>query len=76
MSEALPVPLTPSERVALERIKAGEEVTAETAAKVLARGWARRSRGTLIITDAGRAALLDDLSARFASRSARTRRPK
>lgn len=73
MSDAFPTLLTPSERVALERIKAGESVTPEAVARAMKKGWAKRSSKRLVLTEAGERALANDAEARTASRSARTR---
>jgi hypothetical protein len=65
-----PLPLTPTERIALEFIKAGKEPTRAALEAVVRRRWAKWVKGALLITDAGEKALADDDAARMAMRSA------
>jgi hypothetical protein len=74
MSETLPLPLTPSERMALEALAQGHEPTSAMLERLRRQAWVTRSHGGLRLTEAGRQALLDDLSARGAHRSGRARR--
>jgi hypothetical protein len=67
---AYPLPLTPTERLALNRIKSGDVVSAENFAKAVAKGWARRTKPPSL-TAAGEKALADDDAARAAMRTAR-----
>jgi hypothetical protein len=71
MSETLPLPLTPSERMALEAVEQGCLVT-PALERLRKNGWIASGKAGLWVTDAGRQALLDDLSARMGHRSART----
>jgi hypothetical protein len=68
------LPLTPTERMALEFIRAGKEPPAEGLEAVLKRGWAKRSNGALAVTVAGEKARADDDEARARTRS--TQRPR
>jgi hypothetical protein len=68
--EPFPLPLTPTERIALEFIKAGKAPSAAALEAVLARKWARRVKGSVEITEDGEKALADDDAARMATRSA------
>jgi hypothetical protein len=72
MSEehSFPVRLTPTERIALEWIKAGKEPTAAALEAVIRRGWARHAKGKTEITPAGEKALAEGNDARRAARSA------
>jgi hypothetical protein len=73
--EHLPLPLTPTERIALEFIKAGKVPSAAALEAVQRRGWAKRGKGAITITEAGEKALADDTEARSRTRSGqRTRR--
>ena len=71
MSERpIPLPLTPTERLALEWIKAGKEPSKAALEAVKSRRWAKWVKDALIITDAGEKALADDDAARMAMRAA------
>jgi hypothetical protein len=73
--ERLPLLLTPTERIALEFIKAGKEPSSAALEAVMQRRWARKVKGTVEITEAGEKALADSAEARFRMRSGqRTRR--
>ena len=73
--ERLPPPLTPTERIALEFIKAGKEPSSAALEAVMQRRWARKVKGSVEITEAGEKALADNAEARFPMRSGqRTRR--
>ena len=72
-SDPLPSPLTPTERIALEWIKAGKEPTTAAREAVMRHGWAKRVKGRNEVTEAGERALANDAEARASSRSARTR---
>ena len=69
--ERLPLPLTPTERIALEFIKAGKEPSSAALEAVMQRRWARKVKGAVEITEAGEKALTGDDAARMAMRSAR-----
>jgi hypothetical protein len=74
MSEALPLPLTPSERMALEAVEQGYEPSSAMLERLRRQAWVAKSHGGLRLTEAGRQALLNDLSARAARRSDLPRR--
>jgi hypothetical protein len=62
--------LTPTERIALEFIKAGKVPNSAALEAVMHRKWARKLKGALAITEAGEKALADDVAAGMATRSA------
>jgi hypothetical protein len=65
------VPLTPSERVAFERIKAGEPASDDMLGPLVGRGWARKRKDKPPeLTEAGEKALEEDDKAQAARRSA------
>ena len=73
--ERLPLPPTPTERIALEFIKAGKEPSSAAFEAVMRRRRARKVKGRVEITEAGEKALADDTEARSWTRSGqRTRR--
>ena len=63
------MPLTPTERIALEWIKAGKEPTRAALEAVVRRRWAKWVKGTLIVTEVGEKVLADDSEARSRTRS-------
>jgi hypothetical protein len=67
---SFPAPLTRTERIALEWIKAGKEPTSAALEAVRRRGWAKRTKGKIEITPVGEKALADDDDARRGARSA------
>jgi hypothetical protein len=73
MSEGFPLPLTPSERMALEAVEQGCAVMPALLERLRKNGWVESRKERLRLTDAGRQALLDDLSARTGHRSAQRR---
>jgi hypothetical protein len=73
MSETFPLPLTPSERMALEAVEGGHEPSSAMLERLRKQAWVAKMHGGLRLTEAGRKALLDDLSARGAHRSGRVR---
>jgi hypothetical protein len=69
MTETLPLPLTPSERAALELIDQGREVSTAILDALRRNGWISISRGKPHLTDAGRAVLREDVFVRGVHRS-------
>ena len=65
-----PLPLTPTERTALEWVKAGKQPSPAALEAVVRRRWAKRTKDALTITEAGEKALADDDAARMAMRTA------
>jgi hypothetical protein len=74
VSETLPLPLTPTERLALEAVEQGCAVLPALLDKLRKQGWVTSGKAGLRLTDAGRTALQDDLSARMGHRSGLRRR--
>jgi hypothetical protein len=68
--ERPPAPLTPTEHVALQWIRAGKEPGKTALEAVVSRRWAKWVKNVLVITEAGEKALADDAAARMAMRSA------
>lgn len=62
--------LTPSERIRLELIRDKGSAGKDADAAAIAKGWAARKGKALVLTDAGREALLSDAADRFSARSA------
>jgi hypothetical protein len=69
MSEAFPLPSTPSERMALERVEHGRDVSSAMLERLRKNGWVAGGKAGLRLTDSGRQALLDDRMARMGHRS-------
>jgi len=65
-----PLPLTPSERLALEALRDGKAAGAAGIEAVIRQGWATRSAKGISITPVGEKALADDEAARMAMRAA------
>lgn len=72
----LPLLLTPTERTALEAIRAGRTPSSAAIDAVLSRGWAKRTKSALVLTEAGEKALADDDTARYRQRAAQRPRRK
>jgi hypothetical protein len=65
--DRLPLTLTPTERIALEWVKAGKEPTRAGLEAVMRRRWAKWVKGVVEITERGEKALADDTEARTRS---------
>jgi hypothetical protein len=68
MIATLSLPLTPSERTALELIDQGHEVSKAMLDVACRNGWIAHRKGKPGLTDAGRAALRKDVFVRGAHR--------
>jgi hypothetical protein len=66
--ERAPLPLTPTERIALEFIRAGKTPSAAALEAVMHGKWARNIKGAVEITVAGEKALAEDAKARLRTR--------
>jgi hypothetical protein len=73
MSEAFPLPLTPSERMALEAVEQGHPPSAAMMERLRKQAWVAKMHGGLRLTEAGRQALADDEAARMGHRAAQRR---
>jgi hypothetical protein len=69
MTETLAIPLTPSERTALELIDQGREVSKAMLDVAYRNGWITHRKGKPGLTDAGRAALREGVLVRGVHRS-------
>jgi hypothetical protein len=69
MTEPLSLPLTPSERTALELIDQGREVSKAMLDVAYRNGWIAHRKGKPGLTDAGRAALREGVFVRGVQRS-------
>jgi hypothetical protein len=69
MSETLPLPLTPSERAALEAVEHGHQPSSAMLERLRRQAWVAKTHGGWRLTEAGRQALLNDLDARRAHSS-------
>jgi hypothetical protein len=65
-----PLPLTPTERLALEALRDGKSAGTAGIEAVIRQGWAKSTGKGISITPAGEKALADDDAARMAMRSA------
>jgi hypothetical protein len=68
--DRFPQLLTPTQRMALEFIKAGKVPSTAALEAVVRSKWARKVKDVVEITEAGEKALADDDAARMATRSA------
>jgi hypothetical protein len=66
-----PLPLTSTERIALEWIKAGKEPTRAALEAVVRCRWAKWVKGVVELTERGEKALADDDTSRVATRNAK-----
>jgi hypothetical protein len=69
MTETLPLPLTASERAALELIDQGRKVSTAMLDALRRNAWISISKGRPRLTDAGRALLREDVFVRGVHRS-------